>query len=139
MKNLLEKKIELIKLPWYSGGRSAKDNADSDKYTSIEIEIQKAWLKHPDWIKTSGSPYIPATKLPAKGAPVLFIKFDKIKDKSTHFGFRLDNYRVEQGTYHGMKVVKDDGTDYCRPSVSIKVLHKDGYIYFVSPTEVILK
>jgi hypothetical protein len=141
--NLLEEKLKMMRLPFYSKGNgSAKDREDSTKYNKLEVAIQTTWMKHPDWcgnLKEGVTPYAAADKLPAKGSKVLFIRCDKIKDKKAMFGFTLGNYRIDEGTFHGMKVKKDDGTDYCRPNIQVKVLHKDGYIYFINPNDVILK
>ena len=140
MKNLLEQKLELQKQPFFSkGNKTVQDLKDSKAYDAIEIEVQKTWMKYPNWVKTNKSPYEPATKLPLKGTIVLFVKFDKVKDRKAFFGFRLENYRIEEGSFNGMKVVRDNNSDFRKPELSVKVLHKDGYTYYVSPDDVILK
>ena len=43
MKNLLEQKLEMQKLPFYSEGyKIEKNREDGKKYTELEIEIQKS-------------------------------------------------------------------------------------------------
>lgn len=141
-KNLLEQKLELKKKPWYTSGEfknNPKMMKDYEAYRKIEAEISKTWIKHPDWL-ISGKfldPHIPADKLPAKGTKVLFINFDKVRDKSQNFGFRIDNYRVEEGVFEKVRSQKEKG-DY-DPAFLCVVVISGGYRYQLSADSVILK
>lgn len=145
MKNLLERKLEFHQCSFYKNGiKNEKDRKEQEELHKLEIEIKRFWLKYPNWgeIIKIGKPRIPLnaasipldkSKLPKKGSKVLFITCDKVKNKSSFFGFETTNYRVEEGIFDGIKISKRRETG---DSLFVKVI-VGNYIYSMFPHDVI--
>lgn len=117
---LLEKKLEMQKLPFFDGTETdpTKHRADALEYYNLGDQISNS------------------AKNLKIGDRVQFIWAEKIKNKNSSFGFNL-KWRILEGTIkQPLKPIRRKGYEEDTIHEVIKIA-SGGYIYPVSPDEVV--